>query len=239
MKVNQFHFDVLCDTYRDQVAAESWKGATASEYSNYCTPRPTLLTAGWDIALKRDELRKLCLSQSQDPTALYVAVMAWGRQNRRYLARSWHHRSKFVHRLLLLRSERLTRCEAFGLFHNDHIDGLGPSYFTKLLFFFSLAGDCWIMDQWTSKSINLLFGNIVPMQGHYFSPSIEAGHYEQYCAAVDEISSLLSCDGERAEMLLFSRGGRKPHAWRAHVMRETTKAIGGLETPYRRQRSST
>jgi len=38
------------------------------------------------------------------------------------------------------------------------LQGCGPAFFTKIMFFFSSNLRCFIMDQWTSRSINLLLG---------------------------------------------------------------------------------
>lgn len=69
--------------------------------------------------------------------------------------------------LNLLRTGGLSRCEAYRLFlGTGAIPGIGPAFFTKLIYFFSPTPDFYILDQWTAKSVNLLTGNwVVKMSG--------------------------------------------------------------------------
>ena len=51
--------------------------------------------------------------------------------------------------------------DAYDQFHSlqraNKLPGMGPAYYTKLIYFLG-KGDGLVMDQWTSRSINLLFG---------------------------------------------------------------------------------
>lgn len=146
--------------------------------------------------------------------------MAWGKQ-RFYRQDAWERRHDIAALISRLRdpTNPLGRKDAFSLFQNRNaIRGLGPSYFTKLLYFCGVNGDHWIMDQWTAKSVNLLFGKvIVPMRGDAISPAVTAEHYVSYCDAVDQIAQRIGSDGSTAEIRLFDQGGRLPGYWRAYV----------------------
>jgi len=103
--------------------------------------------------------------------------MAWGAQGTFQTVanarEAWAHRDAIATKLLKLRSDKLTRAGAYNLFAGTNaLPGLGPAYFTKLLFFFSPTKSNYIMDQWTTKSMMLLTGdrNLVQM-----SPGKHAG----------------------------------------------------------------
>jgi hypothetical protein len=113
----------------------------------------------------------------------------------------------------------LTRCQAYDLFLGaGAIPGLGPAYFTKLLYFFQRNPDCYIMDQHTAKSVNLLTGNwLVRMVGNAVSNLNKCGNYQAYCEEVDTIAGLVGVSGEQAEEMMMSKGGHHPWPWRAHM----------------------
>lgn len=122
-------------------------------------------------------------------------------------------------RLQALRAGELSRSAAYELFCGaEAIPGLGPSYFTKLLYFFSPEPSFYIMDQWTGKAVNLLTGRrIVRMTGDAPSPLNKPGNYQAYCEEVDAIAALEGTTGELVEERLFSQGGRNPWPWRAYL----------------------
>lgn len=138
------------------------------------------------------------------------------------MAGIWAQRVQLADRLARLREGNLTRVEAYNLFLGEgDIHQLGPSYFTKLLFFFSPTPDFYIMDQWTGKSINLLTGiPVVRMTRRNDAtplPSNKAGNYQAYCEEVDIIAKRLGVKGEQAEEMLMSKGRPDPWPWRLHV----------------------
>ena len=97
--------------------------------------------------------------------------------------------------------------------------GLGPSYFTKLLFFFSSDDNFWIMDQWTGKSINLLTGKkVVRFTGSSPSDQNKGGNYQAYCEEVDALATQLNTNGNEIEQRLMSKGKPNPWPWRSHVV---------------------
>ncbi len=151
--------------------------------------------------------------------------MAWGGQgagkSKRFAAEAWRSREQIAEHLTKLRAGNLSRTKAYELFLDDgNIRGLGPAYFTKLLYFFSPTCDFYIMDQWTAKSVNLLNSrHIVLMSGHAVSGLNTGANYVNYCNEVETIAGLLAggISGEDAEEMLMSKGGRKPWQWRAHL----------------------
>jgi hypothetical protein len=46
----------------------------------------------------------------------------------------------------------------------------------------------------------------------------KCGNYQAFCEEIDHIAAILGCSGQIAEERLFSRGGKSPAPWRAHVL---------------------
>lgn len=218
--VNKLHFDRLLEIHSaaaDQ--RESWTGRLASRYARECDPACSVLEDRyWNEPLSRAILRSVCLDANNPSDAVYVAVMAWGKQHFGNFRQSWRHRPEIVARLDRLRSVSMARGEAYDLFARQRIGGLGPAYFTKLLFFCSPGSHHRIMDQWAAKSINLLFDDLVPMKGKWVSQAATASHYESYCGGVDWVAGRLGCEPAAAEMFLFSGRGSP---WRRYVEEKT------------------
>ncbi|MPR11501.1 hypothetical protein FS320_26650 [Microvirga tunisiensis] len=114
----------------------------------------------------------------------------------------------------------MTRSEAYGLFESTPIAGLGPAYFTKLIFFLLQSNDGYILDQWTGKSVSILFEPCFIAFDHsgYVARRNSAHVYERYCRNVEALAERLDLAASRTEELLFSRGGRPKHPWRHYVV---------------------
>jgi hypothetical protein len=178
--------------------------------------------------LTRQEVRLICQDKTIPVLFAYVCAMAWGLQGSgpggsRTVARSWEARGLLQELLLQLRTTNLTRSQAYELFRKNSIPGLGPAYFTKLIYFFLpniFPG--YIMDQWTAKSINLLAGRkIVRMSGSWPNHENSCENYEAFCQLVDFLSEKVGCTGDEFEQRMFSQNGqhRKIRGpWRAHVV---------------------
>lgn len=132
---------------------------------------------------------------------------------------AWNNQNLISNKLEQLRENQLSRKEAYLLFHGENsVPGIGPAYFTKLLYFFSPEPTHYIMDQHTAKSVNLLNNMIiVRMQGNAVSNLNRPGHYQAYCEEVDAMAQVLECNGEQAEERLMSRGVHHPWPWRAYM----------------------
>lgn len=178
-----------------------------------------------DKKLNRDQVRDHCKNPNNPVLFGHICAMAWGGQGAAPWGQSavrscWEARSILAPKLEKLREGGLKRGEAYALFEGTNaVPGLGPAYFTKLLYFFSLERNCYIMDQWTAKSVNLLTGkNVVRLGGSAVSNLNTAENYEAYCREVDAIAKLLKIpDGEKVEEIMMSKGGRKPWPWRGYV----------------------
>lgn len=164
--------------------------------------------------LSRDEVRKRCRNPKNNILECYLIIMAWGAQGKgpgglSAAQTAWGNREILEERLNQLRVGRLSRGEAYNLFSgNNQIRGLGPSYLTKLLFFFSPNADMYVMDQWTTKAIILLTGKHIIRQSNGYPNHKNVGlNYELFCRAVDDLIAPLSAlDGDQVEQRLFSIG---------------------------------
>ena len=177
--------------------------------------------------LDRASVRSICRDTKMPVLFGYVCAMCWGAQEKgprgsKGATEAWESRNQIKNYLEALREGNLDRCGAYNLFRNGgKVKGLGPSYFTKLLFFFSPADNFWIMDQWTGKSINLLTGsgkNVVRFSGSSPSDQNKGGNYQAYCQEVDALANLLKTNGDEIEQRLMSKGKPSPWPWRKHVV---------------------
>jgi len=190
-------------------------------------------------ALDRAGVRAICRDPNKPVLFGYVCAMCWGWQERgprgsKGVTDPWQEREKIAVRLETLRAGKLTRSEAYSLFRGKgKVKGLGPSYFTKLLFFFSPADDFWIMDQWTGKSINLLTGEmVVRFSGPSPSDQNKGGNYRAFCEEVDALADLLKTNGNKIEQRLMSKGSPNPWPWRKHVLDFTAYSKARMQKRY-------
>ncbi len=190
--------------------------------------------------LDRAGVRAICRNPANPVLFGYICAMAWGVQGAgpggpRHVAAAWGSRALLVPKLNTLRAGGLTRSQAYNLFIGARaVPGLGPAYVTKLLYFFMPTPDCYIMDQHTAKSVNLLTGNwVVRMAGNAVSNQNGTGNYQAYCEEVDRISALVGTTGENVEEMMMSKGGHYPWPWRAH-----TRANWPLHAPVARYNSA-
>lgn len=179
-----------------------------------------------DEQLNRDDVRAICRDIKRDVLFGYICAMAWGGQGMgpagaRHIKAAWSNRKQLKEHLEELRESNLERCDAYSLFLGENrIPGLGPAFWTKLLFFFGPDSSCYIMDQWTAKSVNLLTGlQVVRLEGNYVTPDNKCGNYRAFCEEIDRMVSILrerrkDVTGAKVEEWLFSQGKRD---WRKYV----------------------
>ena len=180
--------------------------------------------------LNRAAVRAICRNPANSVLFGYACAMAWGGQGANpggagHVAAAWAASASLIPKLITLRAGGLTRNAAYNLFCGaGAIPGLGPAYFTKLLYFFQPVPNCYIMDQHAGKSVDLLTGNwVVRMAGNSVSRLNKDGNYQAYCEEVDHMAALLSSNsgtvisGPQVEEMMMSKGGRFPLPWRRHM----------------------
>jgi hypothetical protein len=176
-----------------------------------------------NISVDRNSVRPICRDFNYPVIFGYVCTMCWGIQEKgprgdRGVLVAWEGRETIEKHLEKNKNSNLSRCETFNFFKKK-VKGLGPSYFTKLLFFFSPAEDMWIMDQWTAKSVNLLTGErVVRLSGGLSSNMNKGGNYQAFCEEIDNLASQMNCSGNQIEQRLMSRG-KPPGKWRQYVVK--------------------
>lgn len=154
---------------------------------------------------------------------LAIVVLSWGGMNRKHGAMLFQNQ-KWLEIIEGMRRENIkTREEAYALFlelrKNKRLKGMGPAYFTKLICFANPTLKGYIMDQWTSKSINLLFKDktVELTKSGYVSDKNSATTYENFCLRIERLSELLKIDSMDIEEKLFSSGGLNKGNWRQFV----------------------
>jgi hypothetical protein len=181
-----------------------------------------------DVVLTRQKVREYCQDPNLDVIYGYISAMSWGMQGARpgglqTVQNAWSQRAKIEKILIELKKGDITRDKAYSIFKNSSIMGLGPAYFTKLIYFFlsSSKGTGYIMDQWTAKSINLLTRKkIVRLAGSWPTHDNSSENYEAFCKIIDYIGERLECSGDIVEQRLFSQNaanGQERGPWREHV----------------------
>lgn len=182
-------------------------------------------------AQTREEVRRLCRNEEFPLLYRYICAMAWGSQGGGARSRNarwaWAERERLELLLAAIVAGNIDRAQAYALFcGSGAIKGLGPAYFTKLLYFFWPDERCYIMDQWTARSVNYLTGEkMVRMSGNYVASNNDGKRYERYCQAVESLADSTGPEkrlsGAETEMRLFCRGGKPAGRWRtiirAHV----------------------
>lgn len=169
--------------------------------------------------------------------------MAWGGMNMRF-----HHRffelaeAGWLEVAKRVRKGSLCREAAYDAFadlrHDKKLYGVGPAYFTKLIYFLcprdlGNVKQGYIMDQWAGCSVNLLLDeDVVRMdvmrvwkRGHpkpdytfTVSDANTGKQYEAFCAAVDELGAMLGLCPDRIDRAMLANGGKKKSHWRRYVI---------------------
>lgn len=181
-----------------------------------------------DQPLCRKVVRQICRNKKNPVLFGYVCLMAWGLQGRRpggssHVQGAWKHKKRIASVLEILRHENLLLEDAYDQFTGvNEIPYLGPSYFSKLIYFFRLETDAYIMDQWTGKSVNLLVGHkVVKLYDSSPLRSNTGKNYKDFCSEINYMAQLLGISGDHVEQKLFSWGGKPPEPWRAYVKKHT------------------
>ncbi|WP_265594446.1 hypothetical protein [Haloferula sp. BvORR071] len=170
--------------------------------------------------LPRTQLRRICRDPRTPVLIAYLCVMAWGGQGPANAVLTWKSRTLIEPILTKLRAGGLDGLQAYQLFtagRKSRFPGLGPSYFTKLIYFFSPPGrSLYIVDNYVLASIEILTG--LP---HRYRAT--PGGYVAACREIDGMRKILSGSGARMEARLFSG---KNKDWRRHANQQVLSRSG-------------
>lgn len=206
-----------------RLATEGWAGSACRAWAENVSgvEQPNLPTE----RMNRRQVRSLIQTRGLSDDETHLAVMAWGGQRRDHGRAVWALIERLRPILSALRAGAIGRQGAYSQLHElttceERVTCLGPAYYTKLLFFLPPRGQGVIMDQWTAKSMQLLFdrGAQAPIVKLSHAGFVERRNdaliYEQFCVFVSELAQRYHVSDGNAEELIFS-GSRQP--WRNHV----------------------
>jgi hypothetical protein len=165
-----------------------------------------------------------------------VCIFAWGamRQSTTGADMFFSNWNKYERDLVLIfenfRRNNYTRNWTYEKLKRMNLQGCRPAYYTKLIFFFGNS-NAYIMDQWTSKSIELLWTiedriGIIFDNGGYIHASNHSGLYEEFCSRVEILTRTVnnqtnsSYSPSEIEEMIFSNGannGQIRGGWRTYV----------------------
>ncbi|VWC22244.1 hypothetical protein BLA13014_05784 [Burkholderia aenigmatica] len=209
--------------YSTEAWARSWGN---HELAARCAAHPELRRK-----LRRDETWTMCHDAVIDPDLLVYAVLAYGGANMGPGGRNNWRVAESMPNLLPLLAElpTLTRAEAYERFRHLRrrrlLRGIGPSFFTKIMYFFGCKG-AYILDQWLAKSIlalraqnwragacaepvfELIDGNGIRLsfgQGEGIRDSVSGFDYDFFCRELEALTEKLGLpDGAEVERWVFS-----------------------------------
>lgn len=219
MEINKEAFEILKSSINN---FKSWNGINAKDWGNYFYDKN--LNKSLNLKLTRSELLDSKFLDDLTIEELAIAILSWGGMNREH-GKSLFQNKEWLELIEKIKSNQIrTREEAYALFtalrKNKKLKGMGPAYFTKLICFVNPSLKGYIMDQWTSKSINLLFKNkIIALtnSGHVADKNSSA-IYEDFCHKIEYLADLLNLKPIDIEENLFSNGGINKGKWRKFVV---------------------
>lgn len=164
-----------------------------------------------------------------------IMILAWGGMNRTHAQSALETWEKWQPICDDLQAERLSREAAYDAFislrQSGMLKGMGPAYFTKLIFFLSPRHDGYIMDQWTARSMNLLQGRPVVImnkgaknaaggRSYVVSDKNSSCVYEYFCTQIEVVAADMGWSSIDTEEAIFS-SGRGTGDWRNYVIKNT------------------
>lgn len=226
----------------------TWVGQSARRWLSIVDQNASVANLGEDVSFNRLTLREYISAEKEEGTAennifeIVINILAWGGmpyRNGSNALKCWDEWRPICLDLLCGRSNHIEAYKAFFEAHaKGTIYGIGPAYYTKLIFFLG-DGEGLIMDQWTSKSVNLIHEqNIIKLSGRYVSKFADSQNYIDYIQIVSELSELIEMTGthiekiNKTEELIFSISSKKKprflsvhehqivSRWRAYVEKE-------------------
>jgi len=201
---------------------EKWQGINALNWTKYI--HPSFSNKKLDKKITRKDLLNNEFVNELTNEELAIIILSWGGMNRKHGKALFDHK-EWLNIIENMRSGIIeSRKEAYELFQGlrkeGKLTGMGPAYFTKLICFVNPKLNGYIMDQWTSKSINLLFENkliLLNSNGHVTDKNT-AEIYEDFCCKIEQLGELLKLSPITLEENLFSNGGLKKGDWRQYVV---------------------
>lgn len=198
----------------------------------------------------------------EDPTknvaTVCAAILAWGGMR-------YPHRNDLISLKsdCWLKVSQKLRCgeighlEAFEEFtalrKGGLLKGMGPAYFTKLIYFLQFSDSSkgpggYIMDQWASETVNLLTDTdtvlldanvsrrwkklkrneepvVVVSANSRVSDLNTSENYRKFCSAMDEMASELNMNRSEIDCAVMGQGDNANNNWRYYLVEQRKKAL--------------
>jgi len=200
----------------------NWNGINAKKWGNYFFEKE--LNESLNCKLTRTQLFDKLYVDDLTAEEFSIAILSWGGMNREH-GKSLFQNNDWLDVIKRMRDNDIqTRKEAYELFQilrkNKKLKGMGPAYFTKLICFINPNLNGYIMDQWTAKSINILFenNNINLSSSGHVTDKNRANIYEDFCTKIEYLAKLFNLRPIDLEENLFSNGGVNKGKWRKFVV---------------------
>ena len=177
--------------------------------------------------LDRYELIELCSDSKRSDLITVVAILGWGGMRFDHARRLFANWDEFAPLIRSIRmGQSMSRKEVFEKFSIlrklKKIPGLGIGYYTKLICFLNPSLQGYILDQWTAKSINLLYEHklVDITDAGWVTDKNGPDVYDDFCLKVEELSNYWDVKPIDAELKMFSNGGHRPGVWRTYLKKE-------------------
>lgn len=237
--MTQTQHDIFVQHLAGATAQEQWVGFNIKKWWGWVSKNlpdgsdlknyklPNLPVDDDKYRFKRKDLKDLCKKDSgfSDLDCL-ISIMAWGGQNRKHGVTLFIRYKEIEPIINDMRGGKINHLESYQRFDDiwkqpENL-GMGAAYFTKLIFFCEPSHKGYIMDQWTSKSVNLLTGeDVVYLTAGHVNKKNTVDNYQRFCEYTENLASTLGTSGENVEIAMFSKGGRKKWPWRQYVVDQT------------------
>ncbi len=197
--------------------------------------------------IKRSQVFVLAANAMIDTATVCAAALAWGGMNQRLSPALFSMRGAgWLDVANHIRAGKLDRKAAYEAFaqlrHARKLVGLGPAYFTKIIYFLTprtenISDPPYIMDQWAGCSINLLLsrelvkmnitrlwkpGKDKPDYTYQVSEANTGADYEAFCTAVEALRAEFGRLPDEIDRAMIANGGRKKSSWRQYVISNRT-----------------
>ena len=233
-------FKSTVDKYFELPEEERWTGgyatASLSDYlQKQCLDLGNLdtLPSLSKTKLNREQLIGRANSSISD-LELVLDIFAWGGINRKHAFLALQSFNSWKCIISKLRNEEYSSIKGYEKFYelrnNNELSGIGPAYYTKLIFFCHPKHDGYIMDQWTARSVNLLLSHSDELihlnKSKYFQGVSDRNNqsiYKKFCCKVKRLAEECGYPEHpsKIEEALFSKGGRNKLDWRRYVIKNT------------------
>ena len=212
MKINNKNFNVFLNSLQNYQPQNGF-GKNPKDFINQIIDR-LIKNKNWAPAdliniknnlpnkiLNRNEVFEICKSDTLPFIYKVACVFSWGGMSGGKNASdlffiNWDTYKKSLQETMENFSNHLTtRNWTYETLKRYDFKGCGPAYYTKLMFYFS-NGNAYIMDQWTSKSIELLSEERIDIhllkgqKGHRVSNKNHSGIYEEFCNRVEILTNI-------------------------------------------------